>query len=489
MAAAMAAAASADHDGEDRERGAAKPYTLTLDALVGPGGTDVVFQVSATGGRVLPTEAEHVLLRTLDSRGRVTWRRHFTDVPLQGGRAVIPNLPIPAHVRLSAIVEARGAGSHRTWVLRGNTIALYRPQLRIAQVSAPSEVRTGQVVNIDVLVQEVRGDLGATFGMILLDGGAVIDQVSGATIQPLGSTTLAFAVRFDTAGVHALQVTIVDPQPAEYDTTDNTASFVIQVTDVLPFKYALNYQRIEGAFSSNFTLSTTSSVDQPGFSQTQKVDQQSLYQEIGRHETLSYSGSSDRLLSGAINFSATVRVDGSDLQPMTISGWLPFLSTTNGNTIRNAYQAYDPNTGTRVHLESVWNVFTGVSTVLQYNRTAGDYTYESSGYNYFWSSTSVTDPVTGVVTTTIQSTQSTTSDSGTSVTGAFLDAFQTVQLGTSVTSGATSIGGWTQAAAVQISTVDRTWDQTTVDPGETLHTWGYEQRTYWTASDSGVTTP
>jgi hypothetical protein len=489
LAVGMAAAASADLEDEGRDRRPAKPYTLTLDALVGPSGTDVVVQVSATGGQALPAEAKHVLLRTRDSHGRVTWLHQVRHLPLVGGRGVIPNLPIPAHARLSAHLQVRAAGSHRVWVLSGNAVALYRPQLRIAQVSAPPEARTGQVVNVSVLVQETRGDLGATFGMLLSDGGTVIDQVSGATIQPLGSTTLAFALRFDTAGVHALEVAIVDSVPAEYSLSDNTATFMIQVSDVLPLRYTLNYQRIEGAFSNNFTLSETTTVNEPGSSQTQTVDQQSLYQEIGRHETLTYSGSSDRLLTGAIDFSATVRVDGTAQPSMTISGWLPFQSTATKTMIRNVYQTYDPDTGTRVYLESIWDAFKGISTVLQYNRTAGDYTYESSGYNYFWSSVSVTDPVTGTVTTTVQSNQSTTSNSGAVTTGVFLDAFQTVQFGTSLSSGATTMGGWTQDAAVQMSAVDRNWDQTTVDPGETLHTWGYEQRTYWTASDFGVTTP
>ena len=46
-----------------------------------------------------------------------------------------------------------------------------------------------------------------------------------------------------------------------------------------------------------------------------------------------------------------------------------------------------------------------------------------------------------------------------------------------------------QEHPVLMTTVDRTWDETSERSGQTNHSWGYERRTYWDAAGSGVTTP
>src|SRR5262249_14354636 len=103
-----------------------------------------------------------------------------------------------------AAVEVKVAGSHRTQVLSATTVALDRPDLKIARVNAPAAVQIGQIANIDVVIQEIRGYRGATFNVRILEGGTVLDTVVGARIDPMGTTTAAFAVRFATPGIHAL---------------------------------------------------------------------------------------------------------------------------------------------------------------------------------------------------------------------------------------------------------------------------------------------
>src|SRR5688500_5024349 len=107
LAGGMCASAFADH------RESRRPYTLTLDALVGPTGTDVEFRITASGGQALPREAENVLLWSSSRHGRISGARHLRNVPLVDGKGVIAGLSIPAHARVSAIVEVRAAGSRR----------------------------------------------------------------------------------------------------------------------------------------------------------------------------------------------------------------------------------------------------------------------------------------------------------------------------------------------------------------------------------------
>jgi hypothetical protein len=482
----MSAAAFAEH----RDAGARRPYALTLDALVGPNGTDVVLHVTAAGGQTLPSEAEQVFLWSATPRGHVAWARHFKDVRLEGGVGVIPGLAIPAHARLSAMVEVKVAGAHRVQILSASTVALDRPDLRITRVDAPAEVRVGQTANINVLIQEIRGFRGATFNVLLLEGATLLDTVSGASVDAMGSTTAVFSVRFDVVGSHALTARIVGAVPGEYDTSNNDASFSIRVTtELLPVSYTLAYQRIEGEFSDNVTTSMTASKDGPGFSQQVQKDHESLYQESGRHETLNYAAYSDRFIAGAIDFSFTIRIDGARDVTLSISHWMPFSVSGGADWSSSAYQAYDPDTNANVYLQSQWSAVKGTSTVLQYSRLAGNYTYHSSGYDRFWSSVSVTDPATGIVTTTITSSESTTADAGTVVIGSFLDAFQKIQVQCTTEFDGGAIGGWTQEHEVVMSTVDRAWDDVSVSASMVVHSWGYERRTFWDAQGSGVTTP
>jgi hypothetical protein len=487
LAVAMSTAASADHRDEHGPR---RPYTLAIDALVGPSGTDVVMQISATGGVALPLMAEQVLLRTIWGHGRVTSVRHFRHVPLVHGQATFSNLPIAAHTKVSATVVVRIADSHRREVLRANAVALDRPDLRISQVIAPAEIRVGQIANIEVVVQEIRGYRGATFDVLLLEGQTVLDTVTGARIDPLGTTTAAFAVQFAVPGTHALTALIANAVPGEYDTSNNAWSFVIRVTSqVLPTSYTVAYERIEGEFSDNFSVTTITTQNLPNQVIQQRIEKGSLYDEIGRHENLTYSASSDQFVSGVIDFAATIRIDGADKASWTLSGWRPSGSTAGPGWAQNNYQAYDPDSNTSVYIQSSMN-FAVPSTVLQYSRTAGDYTFHSSGYVRLWTTITVTDPTTGAVSTTTTFSDSSTPTSGTVLVGSFLDAFQTVQLHTLVSFGGTAIGGWTQAHPVVMTPVTRKWDTTTVDKsGLSTRSWGFETRTYWDASGSGITTP
>ncbi len=483
LAGGMSAAAIADHRDEAASRAT---YTLSLDALVGPSGTDVALQVSSSAGQ-LPGEAELVFLWSA-RRGQIVWARQFRNVALVNGRGVIPGLSIPAHAPVSAMVLAKAARSMK--VLWGNTVALDRPDLRISRVDAPAEIRVGQTANIQVLIQEIRGYRGATFDVLLLEGETVLDTVSGASVDPMDSTTAVFSVRFEAEGAHALSARIVNTKPGEYDASNNSASFSIRATsDLLPLSYSLVYQRIEGEFSDNVTMSMKESREAPGYSEVRQTDHESRYEEIGRRETLTYSAFSDRFVSGTIGFSLTIRVDGNRDATIVVSGWTPFSSTGGADWGSNSYKVYDPDTNADIYLESQWSAAKGMSTTLQYSRLAGNYTYHSSGYDRFWSRVSVTDPTTGEVVTTITSGETTWDDGATVVIGSFLDAFQKLQVRAEVAFEGGALGGWTGEHDVVMSAIDRTWDDFASDPNMSMHTWGYERRTFWDAQGNGATAP
>lgn len=486
LAGGMSATAFASERGAVESR---RPYTMALDALVGSDGTDVVFQIASTGGQTLPAQIEHILLWATSTNGRVLGARFATDIPLVDGRAVVTGLSIPVHTSLSAVLTVRVAGSRRIQVLSASGRALYRPDLRIAYVSAPSEVRVGQLVNVDVVVLESLGHRGAAFDLVLLEGATVLDQVSGATVDAAGTATAVFTVRFDTAGLHALTARVVNVRPGEYDLSNNDASFEIRVTDLLPAAYTLNYRRFEGEYSENFDSSFTNFKTIPGASGPNTTWHGSRYLEIGRREILNYVSSSDQFVGGVINFDTTIVVDGRDAARYTLSGWAPSWSGGDAEMAHAFYQAYDPETDTTVSVQSNWSASRGSQTTLTFSRKAGDYTYYSASYEQFWAAIGIQDPVLAVHVWSTDSHDNTTGESGTVRTGTFLDVYRSIQMHTTLLTDGASIGGWTAGIPIIYSAVDRTWDETSDDGSQTLHLWGYERRSYWDANGVGVTTP
>jgi hypothetical protein len=116
---------------------------------------------------------------------------------------------------------------------------LYRPDLAVANVTAPSEVGAYQWAYISAGVRELKGDLGATATAYLKDGDNVIDQ-RNITVDPSGEIGVFFAASFQTEGLHQLKITVGAETPGDYDPANNEVSFAINVVQP-PTLYCSSY--------------------------------------------------------------------------------------------------------------------------------------------------------------------------------------------------------------------------------------------------------
>ncbi len=92
---------------------------------------------------------------------------------------------------------------------------------------------------ISALLAELNGDLGTTGTVYLMEGSTVLDQVTGY-IGPKGTASVVFSTVFNSLGTHQLQVVVANETPGDYDYSNNTKSFSIEVTQA-PARYYAYY--------------------------------------------------------------------------------------------------------------------------------------------------------------------------------------------------------------------------------------------------------
>jgi hypothetical protein len=140
----------------------ADAYDLRLQALTGPRGADVTVSVDAISGCALPDAIKKVQLKTFAADGSLERTRNLFDVDAQAGvtRGLdLGDVPRDRRIEADILVEART--SNRTYVLRGSTRTLLRPDLVVENVVVPQQTLVGKPVVARAVIRERNGDVGA----------------------------------------------------------------------------------------------------------------------------------------------------------------------------------------------------------------------------------------------------------------------------------------------------------------------------------------
>lgn len=225
-------------------------YALAIQPLLDVNHlTDVYLQVSPIlPGHTAPTVAKNVVLKSMDIFGYLRWNRTAQNLPLApiaGGRTLgdlqYTDVEHGQNIKVQMQVVDSATGSAQ--LLRQEGRVLYRPDLAVTSVNAPGEIPTHHIVNIVASIAELKGDLGATATVYLMDGDSVIDQIPSISLPPLGTVGVTFATIFQTVGPHQLKVVIADVGPGDYDLSNNEQSFSIQVIEppLAPVSYCTSY--------------------------------------------------------------------------------------------------------------------------------------------------------------------------------------------------------------------------------------------------------
>jgi hypothetical protein len=204
------------------------PYSMQLQALTGPSAADLTVRVAAATGCPLPDALKKIQLKTFAADGTLARTRNLTDVAAPGGVAKAIDLGTVPRARRVDVEVLIQPTPDRTYVLRGTTTTLLRPDLVVESV-APPQTLAGRPVVINAVVGERNGDVGANATVTM----SAVPGASESVVVPAGGrVTVAFApVTFGDPVPVDLTVTVGGADPAESDTTNNTRTATLDVTE------------------------------------------------------------------------------------------------------------------------------------------------------------------------------------------------------------------------------------------------------------------
>ncbi|HKD90375.1 MAG TPA: hypothetical protein VKB56_00685, partial [Terriglobales bacterium] len=120
-----------------------------------------------------------------------------------------------------------GINGARTDVVTFGQKAALRPDLMVSGIS-PSTGMANTPINITAVVQELNGDTGAWANCVLYVNNTFADQASGIWVDAGGTVSCMFTPRsFPTPGTYNLKVAVESVTPADYDTSNNSATATI----------------------------------------------------------------------------------------------------------------------------------------------------------------------------------------------------------------------------------------------------------------------
>ena len=206
-------------------------YTIELSALTGPQKADLALDITAAAGCADVATLKKVQLKIYAADGSLDDVRILQDVPAPGGRANIQLGELERQRRIEADVLVQTGTPSRTYVVRGETITLLRPDLVVAAVRAPLQTLTTRQVDVQAEIAEVNGDSTTRATATLLWGPTPLGKES-VTVTAGGRASVSFAnVELTTPVPIELTVLVSDASPTETDETNNSRSTTVDVTE------------------------------------------------------------------------------------------------------------------------------------------------------------------------------------------------------------------------------------------------------------------
>lgn len=227
-------------------------YSMETVALRGPETTDIyaTFATSDPVAFPIPGALKKMQAKIKDADGEVAFIKNVRDVEVANNTATM-SAPEPApHVTL--YVQAHIKTSTKELVLTDQTLVLLRPDLVVENVTAPAEVNVDELFNIDAVIRELNTQVGATATVNLSHGTQLLATVTGVAVDPGGIATVVYAgVAFPDTGTYDLTVSITGADPAEYDDTNNSFDFTVEVVQPYNFQTGTYYFQYHNVHYSN----------------------------------------------------------------------------------------------------------------------------------------------------------------------------------------------------------------------------------------------
>jgi hypothetical protein len=207
---------------------ASGPYSMTLTALTGPqGGSLAIAVVADPAFPAVETLAQvHVETSTADDGSL-----EFKNVPVEHGIASVDLGQLDRGSLVGVQVLIRSSTPARTYVLRGETTALLRPDLVVTAIHAPMQTLTTRPIDVQAEIAEVNGDTAGTATATLLWGPSVLGTTS-LTVPAGSHVSVSFnGIALTSPTPVELSVLVSDVSPTETDATNNARNATVDVTE------------------------------------------------------------------------------------------------------------------------------------------------------------------------------------------------------------------------------------------------------------------
>ena len=207
---------------------------MTARALLGQdGNTTIEVTTGVLDSTVTPPgNYKKVQFKPLDPNGDALFAQNF--FPGSTGGAGFYSFSAPGlyrHQQAQIQGNITGIDNRDDVVTVVETVKL-RPDLTIQNFQVPASAMVNKPVIIPANVVELNGDASATTNCLLSIDGTVVDQTGNVYVDAGGSVSCAFSYTFKSVGNHSIQVTASNVVPADWDTSNNSASGNINIIDV-----------------------------------------------------------------------------------------------------------------------------------------------------------------------------------------------------------------------------------------------------------------
>ena len=203
--------------------GPGSPYTLSVQALLGGGQTDLYLRLTSDGAP-LPEVLDKVQLKAFSPDGEHVLTENLFDVPAPGGVAQLQRSDLMRGERVAVKAHAK-AGSQNE--LLAETHVALRPDLTV-ELDAPERVVRRQSFDVTVSVAEIAGDTGADATVSVFDGVELL-ATRAVAVGPGGAEDVTFTLTLARAGAHTLSATVSQARPDESETANNVDLAPIEV--------------------------------------------------------------------------------------------------------------------------------------------------------------------------------------------------------------------------------------------------------------------
>jgi hypothetical protein len=256
-------------------------YQVSLRSLTGPAGADLTVHVKRApdSGCAIPDALKKVQVKIFALDGALVSTKNLDDVTADGGTTDLRLGKVAREQRVTTDVLVQNADATRTYVLRGSTRTLLRPDLVVKATTVPRVVFATRTFDVTAQVAELNGDVGASATVTLTDGPLALGTAP-VTVDAGGAAEIHFQdVALADPGRNDLTLGVRGADPGETDTTNNSRRSPVDAINVAD--HSSDNQASLGGYGAQMNQNVYASITGAPFSALADLESKVIAQQPG----------------------------------------------------------------------------------------------------------------------------------------------------------------------------------------------------------------